>query len=541
MRRLLAIAALALFAAVLVGRSAALAHAVLEAAVPADGSRLEVSPEEIVLRFSEPVSLTKLELLGPGGEPAGGIGGARTDGGTIRIPLLLPLGEGSYVLSYRVTSLDGHPVAGSVVFGMGREAAAAPPPVADQLTFIAAVNRAAGYAALLAASGGGLFLLLVLGRAPAPATLLIGLIVLAAVAAAALVLSVGINGLQLAGLGPTAIARAEPWKIGAGTTLFGSAAAGLAGLLVLAIGLSRHRAGKGRILVGLGAALALSSLALTGHAATAPPAALSAASVYLHGIAAAFWVGSLWPLWVLLRRLPAAEAFAVVRRFSGLAAASVALLLLSGTVLSAVQLGSIGGIFATPYGRTWLLKIGLVAALLGLAALNRLVLLPRLPKGGPARLGNSIAAEIALAAAILMATSLLGQTPPPRAPAMRDHAGHGHHDGGPPASLELTSGDHFARIEISPASAGRNRIVVTLSDAAGRPPGAAEIVTVWSHRAAGIEGIRRTLKRTAGRFEGDVDLPVSGEWTLGVEALVGDFEKATFRSGVVLAGGAGNP
>ena len=85
MRASFAMATLALLAVVLLGwtASGALAHAVLEAAAPEDGSRLEASPAEIVLRFSEPVALTKLQLLASEGGPAGGIGHPETDGGTI--------------------------------------------------------------------------------------------------------------------------------------------------------------------------------------------------------------------------------------------------------------------------------------------------------------------------------------------------------------------------------------------------------------------------------------------------------------------------
>jgi copper transport protein len=179
MRASFAMATLALLAVVLLGwtASGALAHAVLEAAAPEDGSRLEASPAEIVLRFSEPVALTKLQLLASEGGPAGGIGHPETDGGTIRIPVVRQLEAGSYVLSYRITSLDGHPVAGSVVFGIGTEAAASTS-AADRVYWIAAVNRAINYGSLLAASGGGLFLLLVLGLDHVPGRIRLGLLFL---------------------------------------------------------------------------------------------------------------------------------------------------------------------------------------------------------------------------------------------------------------------------------------------------------------------------------------------------------------------------
>jgi copper transport protein len=305
-------------------------------------------------------------------------------------------------------------------------------------------------------------------------------------------------------------------------------------LLILAIGLWPHHPKLGRVPIALGAAMALSSLVLTGHAANAPPAVLSAPGVFLHGIAAAFWVGSLWPLRVLVRRLPAEQALPSVRGFSGIASVSVALLAVSGIILSAVQIGNVDAILASPYGRTWLLKISLVLVLLALATLNRLVLTPGLSNGSRAGLSYSIAVEIAVVAGILATTSMLGQTPPPRALEGRDHSAHGHHPVGAAKSFEMKSGAYRARMQISPASRGLNRIVVHLSVGNGEPLAASDVVTVWTHARAGVEGFQRTLKPAADHFEGEVELPLAGEWTVSVEALVSDFEKASFRTTVVL-------
>ena len=138
----------------------------------------------------------------------------------------------------------------------------------------------------------------------------------------------------------------------------------------------------------------------------------------LHVLCAAFWVGALWPLLLALRRR---EAKALLQAFSTLAVAAVACLILAGSVLAVLQLGSWSALITTDYGRRLLAKLTLVAGLLGLAALNRLVLTPALGRSERARrwLRLTIGTELALAAGVVVLTASLGAVPPPRALALQ--------------------------------------------------------------------------------------------------------------------------
>jgi len=99
--------------------SCALAHARLEQAQPADGSVLSSAPTQLVLRFSEKARLTALwvardggarqKLTPPPGEPQAAI--------TVALPVMRP---GSYVISWRVVSADGHIVPGQIRFTLKR-------------------------------------------------------------------------------------------------------------------------------------------------------------------------------------------------------------------------------------------------------------------------------------------------------------------------------------------------------------------------------------------------------------------------------------
>src|SRR5690625_1141921 len=101
--------------------SQAHAHAVLEEAAPSDRSVLDEAPEQVSLRFNEPVTL-----------PSGGLrvfdaNADRIDEGTIdldgpeTIAVALPdeLPEGGYVVTWRVISADSHPVSGVLTFTIG--------------------------------------------------------------------------------------------------------------------------------------------------------------------------------------------------------------------------------------------------------------------------------------------------------------------------------------------------------------------------------------------------------------------------------------
>ena len=99
------------------------AHTALLSAHPAAGERLGAPPRQVILTFNEPVSARLAAItLTVNGEDVGALGVRQGDGPssvvgaieTARVPIGLGLAE--WVASYRVTSDDGHPVAGTVTF-----------------------------------------------------------------------------------------------------------------------------------------------------------------------------------------------------------------------------------------------------------------------------------------------------------------------------------------------------------------------------------------------------------------------------------------
>ncbi len=116
--------------AALVGLSAAwlflscapvLAHARLLEAEPEDGAILAQAPEQVRLRFDEPIEaeFDPLKVYDQQGDRVDE-DDARVDPNDARVLVsnLKELPAGSYTVEWRVTSLDGHPVSGSYGFNV---------------------------------------------------------------------------------------------------------------------------------------------------------------------------------------------------------------------------------------------------------------------------------------------------------------------------------------------------------------------------------------------------------------------------------------
>ncbi|TLY88178.1 MAG: copper resistance protein CopC [Gammaproteobacteria bacterium] len=102
------------------------AHAHLQKSSPADNSVITTSPAVLVLNFSEAARLTALSIQ-KGSEPRQKLKPLPTTAAqqiSVPLPRLTP---GSYSVSWRVVSADGHVMSGTLRFTLAPERAAEQP------------------------------------------------------------------------------------------------------------------------------------------------------------------------------------------------------------------------------------------------------------------------------------------------------------------------------------------------------------------------------------------------------------------------------
>lgn len=573
--------------ALLAAAPAASAHAVLESSQPERGAALERAPGGVSFTFNEPVegSFGAVRVFDARGERVDDDRVTRPGDGSESIGVGLDpgLGDGSYTATYRVVSADGHPVTGGFVFSVG-EGGASPGATVDELidagragpvTEIGfGVVRGLAYAAIALAVGGVAFLLAAwlpgLGAVAGSGgrwreaseafsrRLRATLAFAVATGAVTSALGVALQGATAGGtslwaaLDPDVISEVLDTRFG---TVWGLR--GLAWLLAgaaLAIALSPRARTAMRPAVGADglapagaprpAALALLAVplgfvalspALAGHASTQDPEALLVPVNLIHVLAMSAWLGGLA---LLLAAVPAATRrleppertrllAAVLRRFSPLALAAVAALLVTGLVQAYVHVRSVDNLTETAFGRAVLIKFALVAvALLALGAYQRYRSVPRLralerggapPGRGGLLLRRALRAEVALITVVLGVTAALVSY----APSVAEQSG--------PFSTATDMGPLRLDLTVDPARAGRNEIHVYLTDAADGTQfeGTRELRVALRLPDKDIGPID-TAPRRAGPGHYVVtraDLGVAGDWELAVSARVSEFDQ----------------
>jgi copper transport protein len=518
MRALLAILMLLLCAA------DARAHSVLLETAPSDRSVVQRAPDVIVLRFNEAVQPIVVEVRDAAAQRK--MVDVLVVDHDVHIVPRSPLPTGAYFVSYRVTSADSHPVAGSFLFAIGQAPAEWTAPSVNAGTYTgwtwaAAINRAVFLAATFLVVGGLMFIFAVRGTHP-----LRSVIRRAAVAGIVTALvGVFLQGGVLLEAAAALPWDGEIWRVGLDSTRGQALFLAAFGLVLCTL--------RARPVAAIGVLAVIASFALSGHAATANPRWIAVPTLLLHVGAVAFWLGSLAPL---MAALPSAHPvrLGIYRRFSDLAMAVVPQLVLAGIILAVLQIRMPDAFFASAYGLLLSLKLSFVALLLVIAACNRWILLPEMidnVAGHAGRFRRAIQAELALGFAVLCATAFLTQTVPPRSTLDYDAAQiEAARESG--QTVLIVARDRKALLAVTPARAGRNMIRVRILGRDDRLIDPVEVTVDLSNADAGIEPLQRRLAAIDdGYFEyAGPELAVAGRWTIRIDALIDDFEKAIFET-----------
>ncbi|MFF0038005.1 copper resistance CopC/CopD family protein [Streptomyces mirabilis] len=413
--RVLLLLLLAVIGAVLAGAAPASAHAALTGSDPQQGAVVSQAPTQVSLTFSEKVAMSdgSVRVLDPKGKRVDT--GKATDlgGTTYGVKLHSGLPDGTFTVTYQVVSADSHPVSGAFTFSVGAPSqtsvALSDPAVGGGVVgALYGVGRYVSYAGFILLVGGAAFVLACWQRGagvrPVQRLVVSGWLALTGATLALLLLRGSYVGSGKVGdiFDLTLLGQVLQTKSGA--ALVSRLLLLAAGALFIAVlfGAYARRdeadvtdasgkddgsdkggvdvdAEKRDLTFGLaigGAVVAAglaASWAMAEHASTGIQAGLAMPVDVLHLLAVAVWLGGLSTLLVALFRAPAETQIdaVAVRRFSRLAFGSVTVLAATGIYQSWRQVGSWSALTGTWYGQLLLIKIGLVAVLVGIAWISR--------------------------------------------------------------------------------------------------------------------------------------------------------------------------
>ncbi|MEU7132928.1 FixH family protein [Streptomyces sp. NPDC046261] len=583
----------ALLCSLTLGAGTASAHAALTSTDPADGSVVAAAPRQVSLAFSEGVLLSadSVRVLDPRGERVDEGRPAHVDGKseTAAVALRGGIADGTYTVAWQAVSADSHPVAGAFTFSIGapsktsvtvRTAATAIDPTVGAFY---GIGRYAAYGGFVLLVGGCAFAGVCRSTRPVQRVAVAGWVALFVSTVALLLL----RGAYTSGKGLGSVADltllgdALATKPGAALLsrllLLSAAAVFLAVLFGSYAGEEKEEnarvssGGRRNLAYGLGiggfvvAGGLAATWAMAEHASAGIQPWLAMPVDVAHLLAAALWLGGLAALLAALFSGGTVPQTAV-ERFSRMAFASVCVLVVTGLYQSWRQVGfSWSTLTGTEYGRWLLLKVALVAAMLGAAFFSRRwtgrladsatagrpagAAVPRAPAvkktqgpvgrpaaGDPVRaaqlarqqaaldkaagrrerdadenrggLRRSVLAEAAIAVVLLAVTTLLTGTQPGRAEAGQQRAGAPAAPATGPAEVRIAydtggrNGRGTARVSIDPARTGANTVSVTLSDPSGRPVDVPELTLSLTEREKQIGPLRAALERqSAGHWQ----------------------------------------
>jgi copper transport protein len=501
------------------------AHAQLLGASPVSGSTVKVEPKEVIFEFNQDVggTLGAVRVYNAQGDEVDDLNVSHPDGNEhwMGVGLKRGLPDGAYTGTYRVISADTHIVYGGLVFSIGHPSASSKVTVAGligrdesgKVTKVAfGVVRGLNYLTLALMVGGLVFLFCAwipgvtavagpekhwssasrvfasrLGRLFAVAIALgavvsvLGVLLQGASAAgvslwASLKSSIVDNTLE-SRFGKVWGLRAIDWLL-VGAVLLAARAMGRDAIPKLragapdanTFGLTPRPPRVILALLGIGALYLAITPALAGHASIESPVGVFFPSDALHVLAGSVWVGGIVCLLLALpgatRQLEGGERsrllLANLVRFSPIALGAVVVIAVTGVIQAYIDVRSLHGLLHTTYGALIIVKVVLLACLIGFGFINRERVMPALqrlvgdgqaPGGIGALARRTMRGEFVLMLCVFGVTAALISYAPPIDAAMG------------PFSVNTSIGSAELEMTVEPAEVGLNTIHLYLIDA----------------------------------------------------------------------------
>jgi copper transport protein len=477
--------------------------------------------DQIELNFNEPVHVLGLRLIDAAGADCSPVTTPRSEDGKVFWKWPAPLQRGRYLVSWRAESIDGHIVSGTFTFGVGAagegvSAAEIDPetPGAQQpRPWIHLGFHAASRLLALFAIGTALFRFLL---APEDPDGWLGMVTrrLGVGGAAALALFIAAEGAMRAGLPMVYMFSREALIAALGAQSVGWRIAGVIGLVLVAA------SGK-RKLQGLGAILAVASMADAGHALSVLPKGFGHGLMLVHGLAAAMWIGAIAPLRHALLRDAGPVTLALFRRFQTYGGLAMGATLGSGLVLTWLLLPHLSDLWQSGYGLRLSAKLAAVGTMVLIATGNRLMLTWRALAGRErirTLLGTILGFDVVAAAMATVLAVGLSLGPPPS----------------PSLEVVVAGGSYDGTLSFTPGKTGDNDLLIALAPKAGSAIDPLEVEVRLT--VAGLEPIARKATRIgAGRYAvHQLPLWMSGKWNVQLHMLIDDFTSLELSAPVTI-------
>ncbi|MFE2017985.1 copper resistance CopC/CopD family protein [Streptomyces sp. NPDC059499] len=608
-----------LFGLVLAGASPASAHAALTGSNPQDGSVVATAPKEVTLNFSEQIAMGEdsIRVLDPSGKRADTGSPRELRNGTVQYGITLHSGlpDGTYTVAWQAVSADSHPVSGAFTFSVGapsQTTVALPSDGAGGglVGTLYGIARYAAYAGFILLAGGSAFVLACwqrgAGARPLQRLVVRGWVTLTAATLAMLLLRSPYTGsgkladaFDLDGL--QSVLDTKPGAALVSRLLLLGASALFVAVLFGAYAKREDEKEKQDLTFGLaigGAVIAAGiagTWALAEHASTGIQPGIAMPVDVLHLLAVAAWLGGLTALLVALYRTPDITSRAV-RRFSRMAFGSVLVLTATGLYQSWRQLGSWSALTGTRYGQLLLIKVALVAVLVGVAWISRrwtgrlagdeepaaeagtseaddeaespsagnagevdperAVQLTRqraaltatkekrARDADPERSGlrRSVMVETGIAVVLLAVTTILTSTEPGRTEeeAARSKSAVAAPLTGGQINLSMPfdtggqNGKGTVRLDVTPGGTGANNVHVWVDGPGDRPMDVPEVKLAFTLESKDIGPLPVVPERiTTGHWTaGGVQIPMAGDWKVTVTVRTSDIDQTTVDKNV---------
>ncbi|MCQ4085301.1 copper resistance CopC/CopD family protein [Saccharibacillus sp. JS10] len=523
--------------------SLASAHATLVSSTPADQTSMAKMPETIQLTFNETIQgeFLSIEITNTAGKkmPVGQATVQQNDERIVTSAVEGDFPDGIYTLNWRVVSADGHPIRGTIRFGIGSDGvltdagvaggAADYTPGADTVA-----HRAALYTLFSAVAGVILFLGFLLPaelRSTQSITRPMRILFWTSMTLLLLVILIGLP-LQ------AKLFADVPWSEAFGKEILGQTLEGtssgrmfllqvlvwlmIAGAVVVNDVMGWGKRGGHWTIVIVGFVLLLVTKALTGHAAGTEHVFSQVLADTLHMLGATVWIGGILALlfYLIFAKKEGIGGIwkKTVQRFAPWAFGSVIALIFSGVVMSVTHIPTWSDLFTSRYGQLIVAKSVL---LLIMATLGFIHFRNARRKQEAQKIGALIT-EFAAGIIVLVLAGLLTNvpTPPPAAAA-------------PTAFSDVQPAEDAENVKISldvrPLKVGNSTFTVRFTDAEGAARSDWQQVTLRiAPQASPTEETEvRADKQTDGSYQvSGLYFGNAGTWNVEVHGLSDRFEQA---------------